>query len=89
MTKTVSFDGETISINAGWLAKRIAEGEIDAKQLWALMHHELHLLNFTETRMTTPTDEWCERRAVLKSIVNLIAREDVDGCWTALGLDAT
>lgn len=49
MKKTVSFDGETIFINAEWLAKRIAEGEIDAKQLWALMHHEL--LHLTEMRV--------------------------------------
>tara|TARA_R110000764_G_scaffold26176_1_gene62322 strand:+ start:847 stop:1029 length:183 start_codon:yes stop_codon:yes gene_type:complete len=48
MTKTVSFDGETISINAGWLGEQIAEGEIDAKQLWNLMRHEL--LHLTEQR---------------------------------------
>jgi len=51
MKKTVSFDGETISINAEWLGERIAKGEIDAKQLWALMHHELlHLTEMRERR---------------------------------------
>jgi len=51
MEKAVSFDGETISINAKWLAEQIAEGEIDAKQLWVLMHHELlHLSNMRERK---------------------------------------
>ena len=46
---TISFDGKTISINAEWLAERIAKGEMDARQLWNLMHHEL--LHLTEMRL--------------------------------------
>jgi len=46
---TISFDDKTISINAEWLAERIAKGEMDAKQLWNLMHQEL--LHLTEMRL--------------------------------------
>ena len=60
---TISLDGKTISINAEWLAERIAKGEMDAKQLWNLMHHELlHLTEMRVRRIEVNPDEDHESR---------------------------